>query len=677
MGKRNSLIELPIVWLGFLPLAMCRPATAADAPAAIHWKQTVFSIPYQINRPATADDAPLEVRLLVSEDGGANWKTLQSAQPQLRGFVYNAEKDGDYWFAVQTVDRFGRLHPPSDIRPELHVVVDTAPPRVELDKEMASSGEILLKCRLADPHLQSGSLTVSVRNKDGEFQPLDVPDTRMEPGAPIEVAIPYSPPVGTRILQARAEISDLAGNRSITQIEIDLLTAQHHAVAADNATDPAGSPPIQNAIARSPAMQSSSAGWNPVDASAYPKTPFTAAPDPKDMLLQPPQLAGPAGLPSRSPTAQPWPVDQVAVAPPSPQSDEARSAPSSSVAANGELAETEPLPPPKASATPAWAARQTSSSQSGSPHTGNTASLPGPATQTGAAGASDPQAVVTAATPTPEVIPAGESLLPEDGPSAGRSTDYPSTRAPLVNVGWPGSSGAPASQQEATSVGDDSATAWQMVNSRTIALDYEVASVGPWGVSEVELWGTRDGGQTWRKYASDDDNRSPVTATVEGEGEYGFRVVVHSAGGFAATPPQAGDVPEARVRIDLVPPEATIESVQQGTGNTADQIMIRWSASDAQLATNPVTLYYSAQAAGPWSIIAAGLQHTGSYGWRAERHLPEQVYVRLEVRDAAGNTNTFQTAQPVSIHRPRPQARIRDVRPLGSSAVRPSANAQR
>ena len=164
-----------------------------------------------------------------------------------------------------------------------------------------------------------------------------------------------------------------------------------------------------------------------------------------------------------------------------------------------------------------------------------------------------------------------------------------------------------------------------MVNSRTIAIDYVVDSVGPWGVSEVALWGTRDGGQTWRRYAVDDDNRGPVTATVEGEGDYGFRVVVHSAGGFAAAPPQPGEPPEVLVRVDLVRPQAAIESVQQGSGNAADQILIRWSADDAHLGSNPVTLYYSPQPAGPWSIIAAGLQNTGSYAWRAERHLPEQL----------------------------------------------------
>ena len=72
-----------------------------------------------------------------------------------------------------------------------------------------------------------------------------------------------------------------------------------------------------------------------------------------------------------------------------------------------------------------------------------------------------------------------------------------------------------------------------MVNSRTFDMDYEVDAVGPSGIAKVELWGTQDGGQTWRSYGIDPDNRSPIRAKVEGEGLYGFRVVVQSGSGLA------------------------------------------------------------------------------------------------------------------------------------------------
>ena len=80
--------------------------------------------------------------------------------------------------------------------------------------------------------------------------------------------------------------------------------------------------------------------------------------------------------------------------------------------------------------------------------------------------------------------------------------------------------------------------AQRSVNTQTFDLDYELNSVGPWGVARVEVWGTPDGGQTWQRYAVDPDNRSPARVTVPGAGTYGFWLVVDGADrGIRATAP--------------------------------------------------------------------------------------------------------------------------------------------
>lgn len=681
MGKFSKWCHTALAVTGlFLGVTLCPPARAADAPKPIYWKQSVFSIPYQINRPATADDAPLEVRLLVSRDAGATWKTLEAAKPQVKGFVYNAEEDGEYWFAVQTVDRFGRLHPPNDIQPELHVVVDTNPPQVDVQGTVSGTGDVVITCRLADDNLQMDNLSVGVRSDDGEFQPLNVsaagsPQAGAEGSGEIVRELIHTPPLGTRTLQVRAEISDLAGNRGVSQIDVDLLSAESR--TAETTTNPmAGEDPFKVARQQTSAARAGSGAWSPAGASRYPETGFGPLAGEHHTLTNPPELADTADGASGKKDAQPWAPDELAVGPPDVTgAKRPRPTHEPTTQDSPQVASSEPLPPPSESAKPAWTTRP-ASAVAGRSNTGPP-SLQGDS-YAGAERATATASVDAGSDVVPEEIPPGETTssvgpIPGDG-----SGSYPDTGAPLINVTWPnGSSMGPEGAGQGEPAPHPSTPGWQRVNSRTIAIDYEVDSVGPWGVSEVELWGTRDGGQTWRRYAVDDDNRSPVTATVEGEGNYGFKVVVHSAGGFAAAPPKPGDRPEALVHVDLVRPEATIESVQQGTGNAADQIVIRWSADDAQLAANPVTLYYSAQPAGPWSIIAAGLQNTGKYEWRAERHLPEQLYVRLEVRDAAGNTTTFQSAEPVVVRRPRPQVRIRQVRPFGASAAQPGGLPQR
>jgi hypothetical protein len=209
----------------------------------------------------------------------------------------------------------------------------------------------------------------------------------------------------------------------------------------------------------------------------------------------------------------------------------------------------------------------------------------------------------------------------------------------------------------------------RMVNSRSFDLEYEVDGVGPAGIAKVELWGTRDGGKTWKSYGIDSDNRSPIRATVEGEGLYGFRVAVQSANGLGGLPPKPGDSPQMWVGVDLTKPTVRILGVEAGTGEHAGELLIRWQASDAAMASRPITLQFSDRPNGPWSIIAAGLENIGSYAWRPDNRAPDKIYLRIEARDEAGNTATFDTPEPTALDRIFPAGRIREVRPAGQASI--------
>ncbi|MBN1851738.1 MAG: hypothetical protein JW829_03410 [Pirellulales bacterium] len=202
----------------------------------------------------------------------------------------------------------------------------------------------------------------------------------------------------------------------------------------------------------------------------------------------------------------------------------------------------------------------------------------------------------------------------------------------------------------------------RMVNARSFALEYEVESVGPWGVGRVELWGTTDGGKTWQRFADDPDLQSPMTVTVQGEGEYGFRILIHSAGSIHAAPPREGDTPDVWIQVDLKPPTVMIEAIRKGQGNLADHLTIRWTADDERLAERPIALFYASHPAGPWTTIATQLDNTGQYMWRLPQHVPEQLFIRVEARDRAGNSGIYSTAEPIRIQRPQPTGHIRGVR---------------
>ena len=203
------------------------------------------------------------------------------------------------------------------------------------------------------------------------------------------------------------------------------------------------------------------------------------------------------------------------------------------------------------------------------------------------------------------------------------------------------------------------------VNSTSFEFDYDLQEIGQWGVANVELWGTRDDGKTWRRFAIDSDRQSPIHVSVSSEGVYGFRILVESVGGLAPSKPRRGDRPEVSVRVDLKRPHVVLTRVEQGQGYLGDQLTIDWQANEEHPADQPIDLYYSNHPDGPWAPIATSLDDSGRYAWRLLRHVPERLYVRLEMRDAAGNVGTATTPQPVSIHLPKPMGALRSVRPIG------------
>jgi hypothetical protein len=210
----------------------------------------------------------------------------------------------------------------------------------------------------------------------------------------------------------------------------------------------------------------------------------------------------------------------------------------------------------------------------------------------------------------------------------------------------------------------------RLVNSKSFEMDYEIKSIGPSGISKFELWGTRDAGRTWTSYGVDKDNRPPMRVSVEEEGLYGFRSTVQSGNGLGSPPPRSGDEPELLILVDLTKPKVRLNDVQAGANEHAGELLIRWEAADAGLADHPVTLFFADNPAGPWSIIVANLNASGSYNWRPDDRAPDRAFLRVEARDEAGNIGSYQTQEPVALDRARPEVRLRGVRPITDSAVR-------
>lgn len=211
----------------------------------------------------------------------------------------------------------------------------------------------------------------------------------------------------------------------------------------------------------------------------------------------------------------------------------------------------------------------------------------------------------------------------------------------------------------------------QIVNHTHVPVLYQIDHEGPSGISKVEVWMTRDDGQTWQRLVEDPNRHSPVEIDLPGDGVYGLTVVVTGGNGSGGTPPAQGEPPDFRVEVDTTKPEAQILAVRPGTGAEAGTFLITWTANDKNMKADGIDLDYAPHADGPWTPIAHGLHNDGNYRWSGPHDAAGEVHVRMRVSDAAGNMTTCMAPQPLIFDRSRPKAKVLGVLGNTGAAVTP------
>ena len=581
------------------------PLAASAVPASIYWRQTLFSIPFQVERSGQTKPEPAEVQLHVSPDRGAHWDNWRQAPPKKGYFLFKAGADGEYWFDVRTLDRSGQIRPQGPHTPKLIVIVDTVPPKTQLTAHRGDSGQITAAFRIEELYPKLDSLVLEYRlAPTAAWQAVSVgPRDVHSNNAEHSGEVTWYPQNASGTMEIRIRVSDLAGYPAESHAQVVLPTATGSAAMANPVRPPLG------AVAAIPAGTNPLGPRMPISPAATPtpilSTPATTTPSPAvaAKAAHPWQPLGPAT------SKTPWPAENASPAftdpakPPAPQNDPGNS----SVAIRVNPPVTQQFvtnQPPISSAAPAAPSDPTNL------FSGFTASRPiGPATSPTVAGNTGPP--------------------------------------PGVQLRW--------------------------INTRVFQLTYGTLAMGSTGNLPVELWGTRDGGKSWQSFGKDPKGQSPMLVTVPEDGIYGFRMAIQNGPDMVGRPPLPGEVPGIWIGIDLTRPVGRITVAQQGIGPDGNKLFIAWEASDNhELATRPISLSYSERSGGPWTAMAAGLENTGQYAWQLTGSLPQRIYLRLEIHDAAGNMGIYETPEPVTLNLSSPAAQLRDLRPLGRLDPRPA-----
>lgn len=195
------LVALTSAWL----LAQAGDAQET-AGGVIFAKSRQFRIPFH----AGAGEGRLkQLQLYVSTDQGRTWLASATAPPDQKFFRYTADRDGYFWFAVQTQDLEGRTYPATmdGASPSLKVVIDTQPPAVTLQPLPPRNGEVGVAWEIRDENLDL-SLPDAARL---EYRTANNPNwlgLNVAPGA----AQHFWAPGSNGPIEVRLRVRDRAGN---------------------------------------------------------------------------------------------------------------------------------------------------------------------------------------------------------------------------------------------------------------------------------------------------------------------------------------------------------------------------------------------------------------------------------------------------------------------------------
>jgi hypothetical protein len=280
---RWSSVRCLVVGLGLFALSAttAAPVFAASGPETLYHNSRLFRIPFNI----FPDDRPQirEVQLWVSEDRGYQWKQWTATTPDKPAFTFRAPKDGEYWFAVRTLNLKGEVFPPRDktVEPSMKVVVDTRPPKIELASLGRRGSRASVRWEINDENLDVRTLVI-------EYQARGAREWRQVPNLKNTLLGSTEWDAGTADpIRVRAAVEDRAHNRSDKDLDLPTGIAAEPGPPSASTSEFPGAPPISPVSMADPAA----------DPAADPFTAATENPRVPSVVAVPPARAptSPAG----------------------------------------------------------------------------------------------------------------------------------------------------------------------------------------------------------------------------------------------------------------------------------------------------------------------------------------------------------------------------------------------
>lgn len=200
------------------------------------------------------------------------------------------------------------------------------------------------------------------------------------------------------------------------------------------------------------------------------------------------------------------------------------------------------------------------------------------------------------------------------------------------------------------------------------AVDLEVADTGPAGLTAARLWVSQDDGTSWTEGPAIEAPFKAVAFKAPQDGRYRLYVVATDGAGNVSTAPQAkvGDV----LTVDSAAPTVLLAAAigindaavagpaQRRDFKPTDRVQVVFTAKDANLVQNSVTVLWQTDASKPWVELGKGLPTDQAFRFQIPNDAPETKTARIKVTaaDAAGNVGEVVAAETFTI-----QTEVKDV----------------
>ena len=149
--------------------------------------------------------------------------------------------DGEYWFAIRTINRAGQATPEAIAAPGLRVLVDTKPPLLKLTAQPAPDGQVSLRWELDERNPKANSLRLAYRSATSDsWRPVKAAPQAASRAGSLEIGhVLFRPEPPAVDLECRGDVCDVAGNATTAYVRLRLPPV----VPPSGEEGPSGQPP--------------------------------------------------------------------------------------------------------------------------------------------------------------------------------------------------------------------------------------------------------------------------------------------------------------------------------------------------------------------------------------------------------------------------------------------------